>query len=54
MLSRTPDISVRMSVGHSIVLLFELVRNVDEDLLTTREVAVTHDLIKDIAAESNR
>ena len=54
LLGATADLSVRVAVGQAVALLFELVREVDDDLLETEEVDAACTLIRELASESNR
>ena len=50
----TADLAVRVAVGQAVALLFELVRDLDDELLETEEVDITCALIRELATESNR
>ena len=53
-LENSLDLTVKMAVGQSVALLFELARDVDEDLLESDDVDILCGVIQSMASESNR
>ncbi|XP_064395598.1 interferon-related developmental regulator 2-like [Halichondria panicea] len=54
LLDKTSHLGVRVAVGQAVALLFELVREVDESLLDTRDSDRAYELIQSLATESDR